>query len=129
MFGMRIDTHSREALLSETTAISPSTFFSPIINSIFPRGKCLSKGLSKHTLKTRPNTSPSQFINQSSCEFIIYLRDIKAQYLNNVACDEEGTIQKQQNDNHTKTTRGHMPTHRIIVILPLFVAVGLLLCR
>lgn len=27
-------------------------FFSPIINSVFPRGKCLSKGLSKHTLKT-----------------------------------------------------------------------------
>lgn len=40
-----------------------------------------------------------------------------------------GAVWKQQDDNHTKTTRGHMPTHRISVILSRFAPVGLLLCR
>ncbi|KAI9513833.1 hypothetical protein NQZ68_039205 [Dissostichus eleginoides] len=52
-----------------------------------------------------------------------------SRYLNNAGYDEGGAVRKQQNDNHTKTTRGHMPTHRISVIIPRFAPLGLLLSR
>lgn len=83
----------------------------------------------RNLLKKITNISPSLFINPSSREFIIYLWNFGARFLNNVGYDEGGAVQKQQNDNHTKTTRGHMPTHRISVILPCFAPVGLLLSR
>lgn len=60
---------------------------------------------------------------------IIYLWNFGMCYLNNVVCDEGGAMRKQQNDNHTKNTRGHLPALPISVTPPYFAPVGLLHSR
>lgn len=120
--------------LSETAFFRPGTSFSDKLN--LPREKCLSKTLSKQQEISAKKNTTKKHILLHHCSSIHPVVNSLLIYgtLGRViwimrGMTKGGAVWKQQDDNHTKTTRGHMPTHRISVILSRFAPVGLLLCR
>lgn len=99
------NTHCEKWFLD--THLSPRTMFLFVDWLKLPGENCLSN------LTVCPNAWCLPFTTHQSPRLSPLFIHIGC-YLNNVGIEKEPN--KQQNDNHTKTTRGHMPTHHISVI-------------